>query len=136
MNREKLIEKLKNNLSQFRYNSVEEATLFTVIGYKNCRLLMSDGKWAPNLVDGVFHPTTVYQINPDYQPEPEPEVQLKIGGLYVMKNKFPKELPRLAFYQGEIGDGNCFKVESGTFSVNIKHYTFKEVVTKEVLSDE
>ena len=73
MNNEIIIEKLKTNLTEFRYNKWAEQQTFKEIGKQNCVILDANGTWGKTNNRKDFDRLRRYRIKADYQPEPEIE---------------------------------------------------------------
>jgi len=88
MNNE-MIEKLKKNEKPFGLLSLEEQECLKKVSIWNCLLYTGVNFFQP--AGTTFNPETTYCINPDYQPEPEPDpefVDLEIVRDYQDFNKF------------------------------------------------
>ena len=70
-----MIKKLQNNLKQWGYLTTEEQAFYETAARENSknviRLDAIRGEWRPKRDTGVFCDDDIYQLAPDYQPQPE-----------------------------------------------------------------
>jgi hypothetical protein len=68
---QEIVEKLKNNLAQWDYVSVELQKAFKEVGHWNCDILLCTGRWRcldrDNVNDNLFCREGSYRLRPDYE---------------------------------------------------------------------